>query len=80
MTENEKIVKISEELDKSTLAEIQKHKWIESQKVGTDIGITRASKDWFDKCFDDWKKNEWDSAIEMADKPQKKRINRKQIS
>lgn len=80
MKESDKVKKIAEELDKSTLTEIEKHKWIESQKIGKDIGISRASIDWFDKYFDNWMKNEWDSAIKMADKPAKKKTKKTQVS
>ena len=35
--------------------EIMKHKWIESQKKGTDIGFERALLDWVCKYRDQWK-------------------------
>lgn len=35
--------------------EIMKHKWIESQKKGEDIGFERALLDWVCKYRDEWK-------------------------
>ena len=32
--------------DKDILDEINKHKWIESEKSGRDIGFEQASRDW----------------------------------
>jgi hypothetical protein len=34
--------------------EILKHKWIESEKVGYDIGIERAIRDWLQKHHEKW--------------------------
>ena len=36
--------------------EILKHKWIESQKVGHDIGFERALTDWIMKHRSKWRK------------------------
>lgn len=38
--------------DKDVVVEIEKHKWIESEKVGHDIGHERASRDWINACAD----------------------------
>ena len=35
--------------------EILKHKWIESQKAGYDIGFERALLDWIRKHRDSWR-------------------------
>jgi len=35
--------------------EILKHKWLESEKVGTDIGFERALLDWIRKHRDQWR-------------------------
>jgi hypothetical protein len=40
----------------AALAEIQKHKWIESQKRGYDVGGNYAAMDWLDKHYDGWLK------------------------
>jgi len=37
-------------------AEILKHKWIESEKVGHDIGFERALLDWIVKYRAQWKR------------------------
>ncbi len=35
--------------------EILRHKWIESEKAGGDIGFERALLDWIRKHRDDWR-------------------------
>ena len=37
--------------------EILKHKWIESEKAGTDIGFERALTDWIVRHRSKWRKN-----------------------
>jgi len=37
--------------------EILRHKWLESEKVGKDIGFERALLDWIRKHRDTWRKN-----------------------
>ena len=37
--------------------EIMKHKWIESEKVGHDIGFERALTDWIVKYRSKWRKS-----------------------
>ena len=37
--------------------EILKHKWIESEKAGTDIGFEKALLDWIRKYRTSWKKD-----------------------
>lgn len=37
--------------------EILKHKWIESEKVGYDIGFERALTDWIIKHRSKWRKS-----------------------
>ena len=41
--------------DPRALAEIRKHKWIESQKAGTEIGFASAAVDWVQKYGKQWK-------------------------
>ena len=36
-------------------AEILKHKWLESEKVGYDIGFERALLDWIRRHRDKWR-------------------------
>ncbi len=42
--------------------EILKHKWIESEKVGYDIGFERALTDWIVKHRTKWRKSRQHSA------------------
>lgn len=37
--------------------EIEKHKWIESEKRGNDIGFESALVDWMDKHRSGWSEN-----------------------
>lgn len=37
--------------------EILKYKWLESEKVGYDIGFERALLDWIRKYRDNWREN-----------------------
>ena len=37
--------------------EILRHKWLESEKVGKDIGFEKALLDWIRKHRDTWRKN-----------------------
>ncbi|MBF0486438.1 MAG: hypothetical protein HQL16_07995 [Candidatus Omnitrophica bacterium] len=36
--------------------EIERHRWIESEKAGADIGYEKAANDWLDKFSDAWMK------------------------
>jgi len=42
---------------RAELDEILKHKWIESEKVGKDIGWEKALMDWIFKYKADWKRS-----------------------
>ncbi len=42
--------------DPRALAEIRKHKWIESQKCGYEIGFASAAVDWVGKFGQEWKR------------------------
>lgn len=35
--------------------EIQRYKWIESEKAGHDIGENQAAFEWIEKYYDSWK-------------------------
>ncbi len=41
--------------DARALAEIRKHKWIESQKAGREIGFSSAAVDWIKRFGESWK-------------------------
>jgi len=43
--------------DKRVIEEINKHFWIESQKTGHNIGIERATDEWFRLYSDKWMKH-----------------------
>lgn len=51
---------------RSQQEEINKYKWIESEKAGQDIGWERASREWLEKHFPEWKRHSWQRAIEEA--------------
>ena len=46
--------------------EIAKHKWIESQKAGRDIGMQQAMDDWFECHFPQWVQYHKMHTIELA--------------
>jgi len=64
MSENTKELSGSDLLKNSSLyreflaerEEILKHKWIESEKAGRDIGFERALTDWIVKHRSKWRK------------------------
>lgn len=54
------------EIIRSQDEEIQKYKWIESEKAGRDIGWERAATEWLNNHFPDWKRSNWDRAVREA--------------
>jgi hypothetical protein len=46
--------------------EILRHKWIESEKVGHDIGFERALTDWIIKHRSKWRKSRHPGALQGA--------------
>ena len=40
--------------DKRVIEEINRHLWIESEKVGYDIGFDKASQDWLERFSKTW--------------------------
>ena len=46
--------------------EINKYKWIESEKAGYDIGWGCAAHEWSDKHFPEWKRHVWNRAVQDA--------------
>ena len=46
--------------------EILKHKWIESEKAGKDIGFEKALLDWIVKHRSHWREQRLGSAPEMT--------------
>jgi len=51
---------------RSQAEEIKKHKWIESEKAGRDIGWERAAREWMQNYFPQWKQHRWNRAIAEA--------------
>ncbi len=43
--------------DERVQQEINRHRWIESEKAGTDIGFDKASIDWLNRFSDGWKQH-----------------------
>jgi hypothetical protein len=54
------------EIIKSQQEEIGKYKWIESEKMGRDIGWDCAADEWSHKHFPDWKHHVWNRAVQDA--------------
>lgn len=54
------------EIIKSHQAEIGKYKWLESEKVGRDIGWERAAHEWTHQHFSKWKQHVWNRAVQDA--------------
>ena len=44
--------------DKRVMKEIEKHKWIESEKANRDIGFDSAARDWLDRYSDAWRNDQ----------------------
>lgn len=40
--------------NKKVVEEINRHRWIESEKAGRDIGFDRASADWLERFSQAW--------------------------
>lgn len=45
---------VIQRLNEESLTEIRRHKWIESEKAGRDIGSNNAAFDWLEKHYDTW--------------------------
>ena len=44
--------------DEEVIHEIRKHKWIESEKVGYEVGFFTAAYDWINHHSEAWLKNQ----------------------
>ena len=40
--------------NKEAVEEINRHRWIESEKAGTDIAFESAARDWLNRFSDGW--------------------------
>ena len=56
----------AEELIRSQRDEIEKYRWIESERAGRDIGWERASEEWKQKYYSTWKRNVRQSGLELS--------------
>jgi len=54
------------EINRSQQEEIKRYKWIESEKLGKDIGWEQARQEWLAKHFPAWKQDRWHRAIREA--------------
>jgi hypothetical protein len=46
--------------------EIARYKWLESERLGYDIGWERARKEWERLHFPAWKRFHWENALKEA--------------
>ena len=74
---NEQLLK-----NKQAVEEINRHRWIESEKAGHDIGFETASLDWLEKFSTAWmqyhmpqQKNSVKSSVSKNSKPAKRRAH-----
>jgi len=73
MSVNEKLLR-----NKKAIEEISRHRWIESEKAGYDIGFEKASIDWLEKFSAAWMQYHMPKRKTSARKaPQKKRSRTK---
>jgi hypothetical protein len=54
------------EIIQSQQEEIKQYKWIESEKVGRDIGWECAAHEWSHRHFPEWKRHVWNRAVQDA--------------
>ena len=40
--------------NREVLEEILRHKWLESEKAGRDVGLNSAAFDWLEKHYREW--------------------------
>ncbi|MCK5215559.1 MAG: hypothetical protein KAR05_09425 [Candidatus Omnitrophica bacterium] len=64
--------------DNSALTEIRKHKWIESEKLGHELGFASAAIDWVKKYGASWKQNRFqDKNNPLQEKRRYRRFNQR---
>ena len=64
--------------DPRALAEIRKHKWLESQKAGYEVGFATAAVDWIKKYGLEWRTlyaQETENGAEFLEKRRYRRFN-----
>lgn len=55
--------------DELALNEIRKHKWIESEKLGREIGFASAAIDWIQKYGAEFRRYRMSSNLESMSEP-----------
>ena len=58
--------------DQRVMEEINKHKWIESEKAGYDIGFDKAAEDWVSRYADEWEDRHLEKTFKRNKKVRKK--------
>jgi len=53
--------------------EINRHKWIESEKAGYDIGFDKAAEDWISRYADDWEQANSKREVKKLKRPKVKK-------
>lgn len=54
--------------DRRVVEEIQRHLWIESEKVGFDIGFDKAKEDWLKNFSRAWMQYHFPDVLRSSDK------------
>ena len=67
MIDREKLLQLKEVVE-----EINRHKWLQSEMVGYDIGFDKASDDWFQKYASAWVAYHCPKALKETRKTAKK--------
>ena len=57
--------------DKEVLVEIDRYKWLESEKAGYDIGLEKASRQWLELNASTWLARHSNKKEVLNDKPKK---------
>jgi len=57
--------------DQRVRKEIDKHKWIESEKAGYDIGFEKAAEDWISRYADEWEQRHSEKPVRKMRKTRK---------
>jgi hypothetical protein len=72
MVKNQELLK-----DERVVQEINRHRWIESEKANTDVGFETASTDWLNRFSDEWLKQNKVQKIAAAPKRSAKTVGKK---
>ena len=59
--------------DPAVRQEIDRYKWVESEKLGKDIGFDRAAQEWLARCSEEWLKS--NAVIEEKKPTRRAKIN-----